>query len=42
MSGWPGASPEVQKDYIHAISLYLLDGLPEPPYEVSYGFLFPL
>ena len=42
MSGWPEASLEVLKDYIHDISLYLLDGLPEPPYEVSYGFLFLL
>ena len=42
MSGWPEASPEVLKDCIHAISLYLLDGLPEPPCEVLYGFLFLL
>ena len=40
--GWPEASPEVLKDCVHAISLYLLDGLPEPPCEVSYGFLFLL
>ena len=39
MSGWPEASLEVLKDYVHAISLYLLDSLPEPPCEVSYGFL---
>ena len=42
MSGWPEASLEVLKDYIHDISLYLLDGLPKRPYEVSYGFLFLL
>ena len=42
MSGWPEASLEVLKDCIHAISLYLLDGLLEPPCEVSYGFLFLL
>ena len=42
MSGWPEASPEVLKDCVHAISLYLLDDLPEPPCEVSYGFLFLL
>ena len=41
-SGWLEASPEVLKDYVHAISLYLLNGLPEPPCEVSYGFLFLL
>ena len=41
-SGWPEASPEVLKDRVHAISLYLLDGLPEPLCEVSYGFLFLL
>ena len=38
----PEASPEVLKDYIHVISLYLLNDLPEPPCEVSYGFLFLL
>ena len=30
VSGWPEASPEVLKDCINAISLYLLDNLPEP------------
>ena len=39
-SGLLEASPEVLKDCIHAISLYLLDGLLEPPCEVLYGFLF--
>ena len=42
ISGWLEASPEVLKDCVHAINLYLLNGLPEPPYEVSYGFLFLL
>ena len=41
-NGWLEASPKVLKDCVHAISLYLLDGLPEPPSEVSYGFLFLL
>ena len=41
-SGWREASPEVIKDRIHAIGLYLLDGLPEPSCEVSYGFFFLL
>ena len=36
------ASPEVLKDCVYVISLYLLDGLPKPPCEVSYGFLFML
>ena len=34
------ASPEVLKDYIHAVKFYLFDGLPEPPCEVSYGLFF--
>ena len=42
MSGWPEASPEVLKDCVHAISLYLLDDLLELSCEVSYGFLFLL
>ena len=41
-SGWPEASPGVLKDCVHGISLYLLDGLPEPPCEVLYGFFFLL
>ena len=41
-SGWLEASPEVLKDCVHVISLYLLDGLPEPPCEASYGFLLLL
>ena len=36
------ALPEVLKDCVHAINLYLLDYLPEPPGEVPYGFLFLL
>ena len=40
--GWLKASLKVLKDCVHAISLYLLDDLLEPPCEVSYGFLFLL
>ena len=36
----PEASPEDLKDCIHAVKFYLLDGLPKPPYEVSYGLFF--
>ena len=36
----PEASFEVLKDWIHAVKLYLLDGLPEPPCEVPYGLFF--
>ena len=39
---WSEASLEVMKDYVHAVNLYLLDGLPEPLGEVSYGFLLML
>ena len=39
-SQWPEASSEVLKDCIHAVKLYLLDGLPKPPCEVSYGLFF--
>ena len=39
---WPEAFPEILKDCMDVISLYLLDGLPKPPCEVSYGFLFLL
>ena len=39
---WHEASPEVLKDYVDVVNLYLLDGLPKPPGEVSYGFLLPL
>ena len=41
-SGRPEASPEVLKDYIHAVKFYLLDGLSEPHCEVPYGFLLLL
>ena len=34
------ASPEVMKDYVHAVKFYLLDGLPEPPRQVPYGLVF--
>ena len=40
--GWREASPEVLKDYIHAVNLYVLDDLPEPPGEVPYDFLLLL
>ena len=36
------ASLEVLKDCVHAVNLYLLDGLLEPPSEVSYGFVLLL
>ena len=36
----PEASLEVLKDCIHAVKFYLLDGLPEPPYEVLYRLFF--
>ena len=36
------ASPKVMKDYVHVVNLYLLDGLPERPSEVPYGFLLLL
>ena len=36
----PEASPEVLKDYNHAVKFYLLDGLPEPPRKVLYGLIF--
>ena len=39
---WPKASPEVLKDRVHAVKLYLLDGLPEPPRKIPYGFIFML
>ena len=39
---WREASPEVLKDYVHVVNLYLLDWLPEPPGEVSYVFLLLL
>ena len=39
---WRETSSEVLKDCIHAVNLYLLDGLPEPPGEVPYGFLLLL
>ena len=39
---WREASPEVLKDCVHSVNLYLLDGLPKPPGEVLYGFLFLL
>ena len=39
---WREASLEVLKDCVHAVNFYLLDGLPEPPGEVSYGFLLLL
>ena len=38
----PEAAPKDLKDSVYAISLYLLDSLPEPPCEVLYGFLFLL
>ena len=41
-NGWHEPSPEFLKDCVHAISLNLLDDLPEPPCKVSYGFLFLL
>ena len=41
-SGRYEALPEVLKDCIHAVNFYLLDGLPESPGEVPYGFLFLL
>ena len=36
----PEASSEVLKDCIHVVKLYLLDGLPKPPYEVPYRLFF--
>ena len=39
MSGRRKALPEVLKDYVHAVNFYLLDGLPESPGEILYGFL---
>ena len=36
----PEAYREVLKDCIHVVKFYLLDDLPEPPYEVSYGLFF--
>ena len=36
------ASPKVLKDCFHAVNLYPLDGLPEPPSEVPYDFLILL
>ena len=38
----PEASPEVLKDYVHAVKFYLLDDLPEPPRKVPYGLVFML
>ena len=34
----PEASPEVLKDYNHAVKFYLLDSLPEPPCDASLCF----
>ena len=41
-SRWPKASPKVLEDYIHAIQLYLLDDLLEPPCEVLNRLFFLL
>ena len=38
MGGWREASPEVLKDYVHAVNFYLLDSLLEPPSEVPVWF----
>ena len=38
----PKASPEVMKDRFHALKIYLLDGLPEPPRKIPYGLVFML
>ena len=35
---WHEASLEVLIDRVHAVNLYALDNLPEPPGEVPYGF----
>ena len=37
---WREASPEILKDCVHVVNLYLLDGLPEPSGAVLYGFIF--
>ena len=45
MEEWIGrgeALLEVLKDCVNAVNFYLLDGLPESPGEVPYGFLFLL
>ena len=39
---WCEASLKVLKDCVHAVNLYLLNGLPEPPGEVPHGFLLLL
>ena len=36
----PEASPKVLKNCFHAVKIYLLDSLPEPPCEVPYGLFF--
>ena len=36
----PKVYPEVLKDSVHAVKFYLLDGLLEPPCEVSYELIF--
>ena len=39
---WREISPQVLKDCFHAVNLYLLDGLLEPPGEFPYGFILLL
>ena len=38
--GWPENSSKVLQDYIHAVHVDLLDGLPEPAREVPDGLIF--